>query len=186
MKVTWEYNQREMNRALEAYFDIKKNLDVKKEIRRRAKNVAMRLIRLYKKEAPDASEIRQKVESLGNRVLIRGRIRKMSLSLEKKIKAEVQARINARMFTATGWFPSAEALGAQPRTAKKMQGPRRGKIKQQFGGNKALVTMTNQQPATEIVDKKGDLLRKAMQGEVEDILKYVQRKMDQAARKNGL
>lgn len=186
MKLKWEYDQRGMNRAISAYLDIKKNLDPKKEIRRRAKNVSLRLIRLYKKEAPDASEIRQKVTSLGNRVLIRQRIRQLDRSLEKKIKAEVQARINARMFTATGWFPSAEALGAQPKIAQRVTGPKRGRIKQDFHRGKALVTMTNSQPAADYMDKRSNLLSQALRGEINDILTYVQKKLDQAARRNGL
>lgn len=187
MQLTTSHEDRDMLKALESYLDFKSNVDPKKEIRKRAKNIAIKLIVAYKDKAPAVSKIDQKIDALGDsRVKIRPRFKNTGKSLRQQVKAEARARKNARMFTATGWFKSAEALGAKPKIGAKVQGPKRGKIKEQFTGNKSLVTMTNQQPAANIVDAKGNLIKQAIKDETKDIMDYVRDKQQQAASNNGL
>lgn len=181
------YDDTGLQSALKQYFDIKKNVDPDTEIRRRAKNVGMKLIRIFKGNAPTAAQITSAAKSVGYKLKTRESIKKKKGSRQGQVEAEIKARIKARTFTATGWFPAVEALGGSPRAAKSVKGPKRGKIEQRKGSASVQVTLINEQPGAEhAAGKKGNAMQTALDMEAADIAKHVERKLAQAAQQSGL
>lgn len=184
--IVWD--DKGFQKAIKAYCDIKKNVDLKKELKRRAKNVGMRLIKIYKDKGVVLDDITQKVRSLGTRVRIRPKILASGKSFKQMIAAELRARKSAKGFTSTGWFPSVEKLGGSPRREMRPGGgPRRGKLIEKLGMGEMSETLVNQQPGAEHThDKNVTLEQQALDAETADLVTYIVRKQDEAARKNGL
>jgi hypothetical protein len=182
------YDDSGLSEAFRMYFDLKKNIDIKKEVRRRAGNVALRLVGIYKKNAPSKGDITTKVDSLGYRVKVRPKIRKLAGKTQwKKIQLELAARQRARTFTCTGWFPAAEKLGKSPRKNRGVTGPIRGRHQEKASLLSVTETLINDQPgAAHMMDRSGNALQMALDKERDDMLKYIMRKQDEAARKAGL
>lgn len=181
------YDDTAMRAALRQYLDIKKNVDPDKEVRRRAKNVGMKLIKIFKGNAPTAAQIKADAQKIGFALKTRPGILKKHGSRAKQVKAEIAARIAARTYTATGWFPAVEALGGSPKAAARVKGPHRGSIAQKRGSASVQVTLTNSQPGAEqTASKNGNAMQQALDLEAEDMMKYVMRKQDEEARKAGL
>lgn len=197
---TWD--DKNFQFALKEYCNLKKNVEPKKELRRRAKNIGMRLIKIYKEKGVSLDAITQKVKSLGVRVKIRPKIRAKTFAakLSKKgkllhtphqemIAAELRARRSAKGFTATGWFPAVKALGGNPRrTERPGTGPQRGTLIEELGSDTEISeTLVNQQPGAELVMDKNDTdIQKALDDETLDMVTYIIKKQDEVARKNGL
>jgi hypothetical protein len=187
MPDAFTYDDSGLQSAIKEYLEIKGNIDPDKEIRRRAKNVGMKLIRIFKSNAPTKEQIQTAAKSRGYKLKTRASIKKKGGSRESQVKAEIKARVNARTFTATGWFPAVEALGGSPKIAQRVKGPRRGKIEQKQARSSVQVTLVNDQPGAEhTATMKGNAMQQALDMEAEDIAKYVLRKQAQAARKAGL
>lgn len=180
-------DDRDFQKSLKQYLDLRKNVDPKKELRRRAKNVGMRLVRIYKAKGVVLQDITAKVRSLGGRVRIRPKIRAKHMSYRKMIAAELRARRSAKGFTATGWFPSVEKLGGNPKREQRSGGgPRRGKLIERMGLFEKSETLVNQQPgAAHVQDKTISLEQQALNQETADMVKYILRKQAQAAKRNG-
>jgi Lon protease-like protein len=182
-----KYDDTAMRAALRQYLDLKKNVEPDKEVRRRAKNVGMKLIRIYKDNAPTVAEIKDLAVKLGYRIKTRPGIVKKKGSRAKQVAAEIKARIAARTFSATGWFPAVEALGGSPKIAQRIKGPKRGSIAQKRGLASVQVTLVNDQPGAEqTASKKGNAMQQALDAETADMLKYIMRKQQEAAKKAGL
>jgi hypothetical protein len=182
-------------KAIKSYLDLKKNVDPKKELRRRAKNIGMRLISTYKAKGVDLNEITRKVESLraAKRVKIRPKIRAKARlnpgkwSYDRMVSSELRARKSAKGFTATGWFPSVEQLGGKPRDKATRTGPRRGKLIEKMGFLEKSETLVNQQPgAAHVASKTQGDMQRALDAETADMVAYIARKQDEAARRSGL
>lgn len=187
------YDDRAFKKALKSYLDLKKNVDPKRELRRRAKNVGLRLVKIYKERGVNVQDISSKVASLGVRVNIRPKIRAKGRLNPRKwthramIAAELRARRSAKGFTATGWFPSVESLGGSPRDTVKRTGPRRGKLIEKLTGFDISETLVNQQPgAAYTMEKNTTPIQAALDAETADMVVYTDRKLRQAARQNGL
>lgn len=184
-------DDRDFQKSLKQYLDLRKNVDPKKELRRRAKNVGMRLVRIYKDKGVVLQDITAKVRSLGNRVRIRPKIRAkgklQKWTYKKWIAAELRARRSAKGFTATGWFPSVESLGGNPKRQQRSGGgPRRGKLIERMGLFERSETLVNQQSgAAHVQDKTTNLEQQALDQETADMVKYILRKQAQAAKRNG-
>lgn len=181
-------DDREFQKSLRAYLDLRKTVDPKAELRRRAKNVGMRLVRIYKTKGVVLNEITAKVKSLGNRVKIRPKIRaKKGKTFQQMIRMELNARRSAKGFTATGWFPSVEKLGGNPKREQRPGGgPRRGKLIERLGLFETSETLVNQQPgAAHVQGKTTSLEQQALNQETADMVKYIIRKQAQAAKRNG-
>lgn len=179
-------------KALKEYLNLKKNVDPKKELRRRAKNIGMRLIKLYKDKGVVLSDISE--FHIGDTIKIRPKIWAKAKKNPKKwtykrmVRAELNARRSAKGFTSTGWFPSVTKLGGSPkRQLRAGGGPHRGSLEERLCGNDISETLVNSQPgAGHVHDKnKGDF-QNALNQETEDIVKYVAKKQNEAARKVGL
>lgn len=190
IKVT--FDNREFNKALQAYLDIRKNVNPKEEIKRRAKNIGMKLIKTYKEKGTDLAEITAKVKSLGFRVKIRDKIKNKigkngrKLTIQQQIAAETRARRSAKGFTATGWFPAVTKLGGNPKD-KKRTGPQRGTLVEKLWGFNISETLVNDQPgAGYTFDKLKSPIQEAIDKETADMVIYILRKQDEAARKNGM
>lgn len=187
---TWE--DRAFMKALRQCAGLRKNIDLKKELRRRAKNVGMRLVKIYKDKGVALDTITQKVKSLGVRVRIRPKIRAKGKlhrwTYAKMIMAEARARKSAKGFASTGWFPSVEKLGGTPRRPQRPGGgPRRGKLIEKLGFGEMSETLVNQQPgAARTHDKNKQAEQQALDAETADLVKYIARKLDDTARRNGL
>lgn len=186
--VSWE--DAGFKKALKAYLDIKKNVDPKKELKKRAKNIGMRLIKIYKENGATPQEITAKVKSLGNHVKVRDRIKAKGqakgLTHKQMIAAELRARRSATGVTSTGWFPAVQKLGGQPK-GKKGQRAGFGSLIEKLSGLDMSETLVNSQPGAEIVAKKADsAVQQAMNKETADMVEYITKKQDQAARSNGL
>jgi len=195
---TWD--DRGVKSALRQYLDLRKNVDPKRELRRRAKNVGMRLIAIFKKEGVNLKDIDSKVKSLGKRVRIRPKIRAKSGTMKKgkkgakmwtypqMIAAELRARKSAKGFTATGWFPATEKLGGNPRRViRNGGGPRRGSLVEKMGFTEKSETLVNSQPgAAHVAGKTKSPMQKALDAETADMANYIVRKQNEAARRNGL
>lgn len=177
-------------KALKQYLNLKKNVEPKKELRRRAKNIGIKLVKIYKEKGAKLDVITTKVKSLGNRVKIRSKIRSKrgkKWTHARMIAAELRARRSAKGFTATGWFPSVVKLGGNPRDTARRTGPRRGKLIESLGGNNISETLVNQQPGAAHVKRMSKTLeQQAMDAETADMVKYIARKQNEAARKAGL
>lgn len=178
-------------KGLREYLNLRKNIDPKRELRRRAKNIGMRLVKLYKEKGVTLSMITAKVRSLGYKVKIRSKImakRGAKWTQKRKITAELNARRSAKGFSSTGWFPSVERLGGSPkRPIRPGGGPRRGKLIEKLGGNNISETLVNQQPGAAVVQNKNRALeQQAMDAETEDLVKYIVRKQNEVARRVGL
>lgn len=191
--VTWD--DKNFKRALKKYLDLKTNVNPKQELRRRAKNVGMRLVKIYKEKGVKLADITSKVDSLrsSGRVKIRPKIRAKAKanptkwSYKRMIDSELRARKSSKGFTATGWFPSVESLGGSPRDSVKRTGPRRGKLIEKLTGGEMSETLINQQPgAAHVSDKNKSVQQQALDAETDDMVKYIIRKQDEAARRNGL
>jgi hypothetical protein len=189
--LTWD--DRAFKRALRAYLDLRGNVNPKQELRRRAKNVGLKLVKIYKKESANPQKIASKIQSLGKRVKIRPKIRAKAKiapqvwTHKKMIAAELRARKAATGFTATGWFPAVEQLGGSPRDKPNRKGPRRGKLIEKLTGNNQSETLVNSQPGASTVSlKAGDAEQKALDQETADMVAYIVRRQQQAARRNGL
>lgn len=196
---TWD--DKNFQFALKEYCNFKKNVDPKKELRRRAKNIGMRLIKLYKDKGVSLDDITQKVKSLGVRVKIRPKLlaKTFSAKVSKKgkilktphqvlIQAELNARRSAKGFTSTGWFPAVKKLGGNPRRQERAgTGPQRGSLIEKLGDTEVSETLINNQPGAEIVLQKNEaLMQKALDDETLDMVDYIIKKQNAAARKNGL
>lgn len=187
MPKTSSYDDAALQTALRQYFDIKKNVDPDKEIRRRAKNVGMRLIRIFKARAPTPAQIQAEAAKIDFALKTRDSIKRKGGSRQKQVKAELRARIAARQFTATGWFPAVEALGGNPKAAKRIKGPKRGRLVEQKGSLSVSETLINEQPGAEhVATKNGHATQRALDEEAADMMEYVMRKQEQAARSAGL
>lgn len=181
-------DDKDFQKSLKTYLDLRKNVDPKKELRRRAKNVGMRLTRIYKTKGVSLQEITAKVNSLGSRVKIRPKIRaKKGKTFRQKIRMELSARRSAKGFTATGWFPAVEKLGGNPKRVQRPGGgPRRGKLIERMGFFEKSETLVNQQPgAAHVQGKTSALEQQALNQETADMVKYIQRKQAQAAKRSG-
>jgi len=187
---TWD--DRNLKAALKRYLDLRKNVDPKTELRRRAKNVGMKLISVFKKKGVDTSEITRKVRSLGDRVKVRPKIqakgRTNGWTWKRMIQAEANARRSAKGFTATGWFPAVEKLGGNPkRQIRSGGGPRRGKLIEKMGSTQKSETLVNDQGgAAHTASKLKSDMQSALDKETADMVKYIDRKMAQVAKRNGL
>lgn len=199
MANTFTFDDSGWKEAFRQYLDIKKNVDPGKELRRRAKNVAIRLIKSFGDNAPSREEIARAVRTLGWHVKIRPKIKEKTKAMAIKgkgrggrrraqIAMELRARQNARTFTATGWFPALEKLGGNPRRKKAVRGPERGRLDEKLTGLKIYELMTNAQPgAAQVVDRAtGNILQAALDSERDDMIAYIERKLEEAARKAGL
>ena len=187
MRAPFTYDDTELRASLRQYFDLKKIIEPDKEIRRRGKNIGMRLIREFKKAAPTKEEIQADAKRIDYRLKTRDSIKKKGGARQKQVKAELKARIAARTFSATGWFPAVEALGGSPKIAQRVKGPHRGKLEQRRGAASVQVTLTNDQPGAEqTATRKGNIMQKAVDDEVADMVKYIERKQAEAAQKAGL
>lgn len=185
------FQDKEFNKALGQYCDFRKNVDPKKELRRRAKNVGMRLIRIYKAKGVVLSDITRAGRVLGPRLKIRPKIRAMGKlkgwTHKQMLAAELRARKSARGFTATGWFNPVEKLGGTPRDNQKRTGPRRGKLVEKLTGLEQSETLVNQQPgAGHVLEKNKGLCQQALDEETADMVKYIVDRQDKAARRAGL
>ena len=187
------YDDRAFKKALKNYLDLRKNVDPKKELKRRAKNVGMRLVKIYKDKGVSLQEISAKVASLGDRLKVRpkirakGRLNPRKWTHRRMVAAELRARKSAKGFTATGWFPSVERLGGTPRDNVKRTGPRRGKLIEKLTGFDISETLINQQPgAAHVMEKNTTPIQAALDAETADIVKYTDRKLREAAKRNGL
>lgn len=187
---TWDDTN--FKKGLKDYLNLRKNIDPKKELRRRAKNVGMRLIGIFKKKGVNVSDITSKGKSLGSRLRVRpsikakGKLRGWTWA--RMLRAEINARRSAKGFTSTGWFPAVEKLGGNPkRVMRPGSGPRRGKLIEQMGTFVKSETLVNEQPGAEHTAGKtaGDM-QKALDDETADMVAYVDRKLREAARRNGL
>lgn len=200
MSTPFQWDDRQFMKAIKAYCDLKKNVDPKTELRRRGKNVGMRLIGIYKKEGVERSTIISKVADLGERVKLRPKIRARWKTKRKgkkgniwtygqMIAAELRARLSAVGFTSTGWFPSTEKLGGNPRRIQRPGGgPRRGKLIEKLGFfGEMSETLVNEQPgAAHTQNKNKSLEQQALDAEVADMVKHIVKKQNEAARRNGL
>jgi len=187
MPAPFTYDDSAMRSALKQYLDLRKNVDPDTEVKRRAKNVGMKLITIYKGNAPTAAQIKADAAKIGFALKVRGGIQKKGGKRAKQIKAEIRARVNARMFTATGWFPAVEALGGSPKIPKRVNGPKRGKIEQNRGSASVQVTLINDQPGAEhTAEIKGNAMQQALDAETADMVDYINRKLAQAANDSGL
>src|ERR1700744_2884535 len=72
-------DDRTFKKALSQSLDLKKNVDPPKELKRRAKNIGLRLIKIYKQKGVELEDITAKVRSLGNRVKVRPKIKAKKL-----------------------------------------------------------------------------------------------------------
>lgn len=183
---TWDDTR--FKATIKRYCDLKKRVDLKKELRRRAKNVGMRLIKFFAERGVDVREIEDKVKSLGYRVKVRSKILKLRgkrgglISKKRMISLEIRARKNAKGFTSTGWFPAVEKLGGNPKDKKKRTGPRRGFLVERFSNINKSETLVNRQPgAAHTMDKLKTPVQAALDAEVEDMMKYIHRKLQEAA-----
>lgn len=182
-----EWDDRDFMKALGYYCDLKKSVDKKKELRRRAKNVGLRLVRIYKQKGVNLSDITTKVKSLGKRVKVRPKIRAKKGTFKKMIAMELRARKSAKGFTATGWFPSVEKLGGTPRDTVRRTGPRRGKLIEKLGLGEMSETLVNEQPgAAHLQEKASSDMQAALDAETDDMCKYIIKKLDETKRKAGL
>lgn len=193
---TWD--DKAFTKALRQYLDLKKNVNPAKELRRRGKNVGIRLIKIYKEKGVVLADITDKVKSLGYRVKIRQKIRlkgKLTkrgkwrgITRRQMIAAELRARKSAKGFTATGWFPSVTNLGGNPkREMRSGSGPRRGKLIEKLGSGEMSETLVNQQPGAGLVQTKNRSLEQAaLDAETADMVIYIDKKLREAAAKNGL
>jgi len=187
---TWD--DKNFKAALKKYLDLRKNVDPKTELRRRAKNVGMKLITLFKKKGVSTTEITSKVRSLGDRVRVRDKLRKKGRALgwtwARTIRAEANARRSAKGFTATGWFPATEKLGGNPKRAiRPGGGPRRGSLVEKMGFTEKSETLINDQGgAGHTAGKLKTDMQSALDKETADMVKYIDRKLAQAAKRNGL
>lgn len=180
--------------ALKQYLDIRKNIDPAQEVRRRAKNIGMRLIRLYADAAPKASDIKSKIASLNGRVKIRpkiaGRMGKNGKRISRKqaIARETKARIAALKLTAAGWFVPVKYLGGQPRVkGRKPMGTFRGALNEKLSGSNPSEELINLQLGAAQTDARaGGGVQKSCDAEAEDIQKYLDRKTEEAKQKAGL
>ena len=103
------------------------------------------------------------------------------------IEAEIRARQAARSFTATGWFPAVESLGGSPTISRRVTGPKRGRLVEKGGSSSMSETLINEQPGAEqTANRAGSALQEALNQERDDLLKYVNRKLDEKARSAGL
>lgn len=180
--------------ALREYMDVKKNVDPAKEIRRRAKNVGLRLVKLYGDAAPSAEVIRNTAKRIGVKMKIRQRIKDLKgkkgkgLSLKQQAAKETRARVAARKLTATGWFPAVKALGGTPRlSGSAPKGKARGSLNERLSGSNPSETLNNDQDGAERTDDRaGGGIQKALNAEMDDIQKYLDKKNQEAAQKAGL
>ena len=196
MANNFQYDDKAFTSALKQYLDIKTNLDPAQEVRRRAKNIGMRLIRLYGQSAPTVADITAKIRSLNGRVKVRPKIKAMTgkkgkaLSRKRQINIELKARIQARKLSATGWFPAVTILGGNPKSklpGKRPHGQARGRLKEALGGFNPTETLYNDQEGAAQTDARGGgAVEKALTEETADIVKYVDRKNLEAAQKAGL
>jgi len=184
------WDDRDFQRGLKRYLDLKKNVEPKKELRRRAKNVGLRLVKIYKQKGVVLANITAKVNSLGVRVKIRPKIlakRGVRWTRQRMIQAELRARRSAKGFTATGWFPSVIALGGNPRDTERRTGPRRGKLEERLGGNNMSETLVNSQPGAAFTQNKVQTdEQRALDLETADMVAYICKKENEVARRNGL
>lgn len=185
---TWDDSRFKV--AIKQYCEIRKRIDLKKELRRRAKNVGMRLIKFFAERGMDVNEMIAKVKSLGYRVKVRTKIKQLRgkkggrISRKRMISLEIRARRNSKAFTATGWFPAVEKLGGNPKDKKTRTGPRRGFLVERLSGSKKSETLVNRQPgAGYTMDKLKTPVQAALDAEVEDMMKYIHRKQAEAAAK---
>lgn len=187
---TW--NDTNFKNGLKNYLDFKRNVDPKTELRRRAKNVGMRLVGIFKTKGVSLSDITSKARSLGGRLKVRPKIlakgKALGWTWARILRAETNARRSAKGFTSTGWFPSVEKLGGSPKRAiRPGGGPRRGKLIEKMGTFVKSETLVNEQPgAGHTADKTAGDTQKALDDETADMAAYVDRKLRQAARRNGL
>lgn len=179
------WDDRAFQKALAQYLDLKKNVEPVKELKRRAKNIGLRLIKIYKDKGVNLQDI--SLSKIGNNIRIRPKIRAKKISYKKMIAAELRARRSAKGFTATGWFPGVEKLGGSPRDKSTRTGPQRGTLVEKLTGNDISETLVNQQPAAAFVmGKDPGLYQKVLDDETADMVKYIVRKQDEAAKKAGL
>lgn len=203
IEATWDDTG--FKKALEQYLDLRKNVDPQKELKRRAKNVGIKLIKLYKDKGVNLGDISK--FAIGDNIRIRPKIRAKFYGKFKKIKrgknkgqagamftyeemigAELRARRSAKGFTSTGWFPAVKKLGGSPqRKARAGTGPQRGKLEEKLTGSNISETLINQQPgAVVVLQKNKGLAQQALDTETADMVKYIARKQNEAARRAGL
>lgn len=183
------WDDRGFQQALKQYLDFKKNVQPQQELRRRAKNIGLRLIKIYKEKGAKISDISasQLPKIIKIRPKIRAKAKANKLSYTQMRASEIRARRSAIGFTATGWFPPVKKLGGQPRDKGTRTGPQRGKLVEQLAGNNISETLINQQPAAALIMQRApDLCQKVLDNETADMVKYIVRKMNDAAKKAGL
>lgn len=190
------FTDKAFQKGLKEYLNLRKNVDPPKELKRRAKNIGLRLIKIYKDKGVSLDDITLMVQALGNRTKIREKIRKklhksgnqVKLTHKQMIAAELRARRSAKGFTATGWFPSVRKLGGRPsRQERAGTGPQRGKLIEKLSGSNISETLVNSQPgAVVVLDKSKRDCQSAMDAETADLTKYIVRKQNEVAKKVGL
>lgn len=179
-----EYDDSGFRVALRDYLNWKKNIDPDNELKRRAKNIGMKLIRIYVKTGAQKKQIIAQVRKLGYRVKTRKRIKLLKLPRKEQIALEIKARANASGFTATGWFPAVFKLGGNPK--QKSTGKLRGTLNSSLGGVDPWVELVNQQAAAGLVaERDGGAIQKALDEERDDILIKVIQYQERAAARNG-
>lgn len=179
--------------ALKEYLSLK-DVNPAQEVKRRAKNIGMRLIRIYADAAPSVSDIIAKYDSLDYRIKVRpsiaNKIGKKGKKLARKmqLQKELRARINARTFTATGWFGPVERLGGNPKKKNKsVRGIAPGFLIENLAGSNPSEELVNLYDGAAQTDARaGGAVKKACDEETDDIKVYIEKKKDDTARKAGL
>lgn len=171
-----------------------RDIDPPQEVKRRAKNVGIKLIGLYGDASPPIANIISAVDALDWRVKTRKSARigpgGKRLSRRAQIKKELRLRIASRKFSATGWFTPVTKLGGNPRGAlkgKKPVGQGKGELIEQLYGNNPSEELVNLYLGAAQTDAlAGGAVKKACDAEADDIKVYLEAKKEKAAQKAGL
>jgi len=145
---------------------------------------------------PLRAPTKEEITKIGFRARVRPKIRNakasrkgklVGLSRGQQVKRELAARVRARTLTAVGWFPAAQSLGGNPKRKESVKGQMLGSVKKELSGLSPSVTMTNAMPgAAQTDDRAGGAMQKALDAVRDDMLVYIERKQDEAARGAGL
>ena len=170
MSIKFELDASEFTKSIRQYQKLRKKDDEEIVVDRSGK-LAFELYKVFRKAAPKVS-------------LLKGLPAKLGYRIKRKFKydtvaEEISRRIDARFAASSGWIPALQ------RFSKRNVKMKKGKVLGSFQINlsEPSVTIINGMKEAVAADSRHRLLQQAINNQTRDMNVYIQRKLDEAARK---
>jgi len=180
MKVNFKFDDKDFQKTLKEYSKLS-SLNLGDVIKKRATNVAFKLIKAYRAAAPTKAKIDSDVAGLNYKV----RTGKKG-NRKQQLRREIASRKRHIGFTAMGWVIAAKnsGIGFKSKVLQKFTGKPTGEGSSKLSGKKPFASFENTLPGADVMEKKHGIISQVMKAETKDMRVYIERKVLKQKNKN--